>query len=220
MTALNTFQSTVNEATQIAHQVTSLANETQMLANDALNLARLPLSLVSQFQDLVGSYADTLRQAEGIAYDVQQAMTQFDQLYKNGITGFGPGELLAQARRWSSQVQAASRTAVAAQSLLQRLTSQHAQIGSALSASEAAVGELQATQAGNELLGTIASQQASLQQIIAASARVQASLAAESAAADEQARLNAERWLKGMDTVKMKPLGSPGGVTFEDMKLR
>jgi P-type conjugative transfer protein TrbJ len=219
MTALNTLKSTVNEATQIANQVTSLAHEVTMLDNEALNLAKLPLSLVSAFHSLMGDYASTLQQAQGIAYDVQQAMTQFDHLYTNGITGFGPGQLLAQARSWSTQVQAASRTAVAAQSLLKRLASQQSQIGSALSASEGAVGELQATQAGNELLGTIASQQASLQQIIAASARVQASLAAEHAAADAQARLNAARWLTGMSDVKMKPLGSPGGVTFHDMKL-
>jgi P-type conjugative transfer protein TrbJ len=212
-TALRTLQSNINEATQIANQVRQIAHQVQHLANDALNLATLPLSLLQDLQGQFQGYTTLLRQAQGVSFQLSAVAAQFDQLYGTfGHPARTSAGLLQQAGRWTQQLRDASTAAMQVQSVWERLTGQQTQLQNALSASERASGNLQVSQATNQLLGVLAEQQASLQQILAASSRAEAALIAMQAAQDDAARANAAHFMEDFTT--MAPVQGVGIPPF------
>jgi len=202
LTAIRTLQSNLNEATQIANDVRMIANQVQQLANEALNLATLPLSLLQDLQAQLQGYAAVLRQAQGLSFQLSAVAAQYEQLYGTvGQPARSSAALLQQASQWTQQLRQASATAMQVQSVWERLTGQQVQIQLALTASDTAGGNLQVSQATNQLLGVMAEQQGSLQQILAASSRAEASLLAMQAAQDEAARANAAHFMDGFTTM-------------------
>ncbi|MGE3537369.1 MAG: P-type conjugative transfer protein TrbJ [Candidatus Tectimicrobiota bacterium] len=220
LTALRTLKSNLNEATQIAHQVRMVANQVQQLTNqaqqlvhEAQNLATLPLSLWHDLQAELRTYTSLLQQAQGLSFQLSQIPGQVAQLYRTaGRPATSSAALLQQATRWTAQLQQASATALQAQSVWERLTGQQARLQLALTASDTAGGNLQVSQATNQLLGVLAEQQGSLQQILAASSRAEASLLALQAAQDEAARANATHFMDGFTT--MTPVQGVGIPPF------
>ncbi|MGE3537832.1 MAG: P-type conjugative transfer protein TrbJ [Candidatus Tectimicrobiota bacterium] len=209
LTALRTLQSNLNEATQIAHQVRMVANQVQQLTNqvqqlahEAQNLATLPLSLWQDLQAQLQTYTALLHQAQGISFQLNQVPAQIAQLYATaGQPARSSAALLQQASRWTQQLQQASATAMQVQSVWERLTGQQTRLQRALTASDTAGGNLQVSQATNQLLGVLAEQQGSLQQMLAASGRAEASLLALQAAQDEAARAQAAHFMDGFTTM-------------------
>jgi P-type conjugative transfer protein TrbJ len=213
LTAIRTLQSNINEATQIANEVRMIANQVQQLAYEVQNLATLPLSLWHDLQAELRTYTSLLQQAQGLSFQLSQIPGQVAQLYRTaGRPATSSAALLQQATRWTAQLQQASATALQAQSVWERLTGQQTRLQQALSASETAHGNLQVSQATNQLLGVLAEQQGSLQQILAASSRAEASLLALQAAQDEAARANAAHFMDGFTT--MTPVQGVGIPPF------
>jgi P-type conjugative transfer protein TrbJ len=213
LTAIRTLQSNLNEATQIANEVRMLANQVQQLANEALNLVSLPTSLLGDLQGQLRSYTTMLSQAQGLSFQVSSLAPQFARLYGTfGQPARTSAGLLQQASQWTQQLRDASAAAMQVQSVWERLTGQQTQLQTALAASDRASGNLQVTQATNQLLGVLAEQQASLQQILAASSRAEASLIATQAAQDDAARANARHFMEGFTT--MEPVQGIGIPTF------
>ena len=202
LTAIRTLQSNLNEATQIANDIRMIANQVQQLANEALNLATLPLSLLQDLQAQLQGYAALLRQAQGLSFQLGSIAAQYEQLYGTvGQPARSSAALLQQASQWTQQLRQASATAMQVQSVWERLTGQQTRLQLALTASDTAQGNLQVSQATNQLLGVMAEQQASLQQILAASSRAEVSLLAMQAAQDEAARANAAHFMDGFTTM-------------------
>lgn len=213
MTALNTGRALIGQTIQIAHEVEFVKNQLDQLAYDAANLTQTPLSLLSELQQAMGTYHSLLRQAQGLAYQVQNIGSAFDNLYPRiGVNGISAGALVSQAQRYLTQIRSASRTAMEAQSVVDRLTTQHSTVTRALIASEAAPGNLAAIQVGNQLLANLAEQQASLEQLMAASARVQVSVLAAQAAEADAARAVADDYMSGFGA--MQPVQGGGIPTF------
>ncbi|MGE3538673.1 MAG: P-type conjugative transfer protein TrbJ [Candidatus Tectimicrobiota bacterium] len=213
LTAVRTLQSNLNEATQLANDVRMIANQVQQLAHEAQNLATLPLSLWQDLQAELHTYTRLLQQAQGLSFQLSQIPDQMAQLYRTaGRPATSSAALLQQATRWTAQLQQASATALQAQSVWERLSGQQTRLQLALSASERAGGNLQVSQATNQLLGLLAEQQSSLQQILAASGRAEASLLALQAAQEEAARANAAHFMDGFTT--MTPVQGVGIPPF------
>lgn len=80
---------------------------------------------------------------------------------------------------------------------MQNLDSTRSQTGTLVASSQSAVGILQATQAGNQLLGVQTSQLADLTSMLAAQGRANALEKSRQAAAQEQAREQFGRFLAG-----------------------
>src|SRR5262250_1284845 len=72
---------------QINNQVTSLQNQTQMLLNQARNLASLPYSSLRTIEQSITRTQQLLKQAQRLAYDVNQIDQAFQRLYPQGYTG-------------------------------------------------------------------------------------------------------------------------------------
>lgn len=207
-TAIRTLQSNVNEVTQINNQIQSLANE-------ARNLVALPLSTINQIQSSFNNYYSLLQQGRGLAFSIQASAQQFESLFSTGGIS-GPQAALTKLQALLGQVRDAGRIAAQAQAIYDRLCLQQAETTQLLAASQASVGQLQATQASNQLLGVLTDQQASLQQIYAASMRLQLSVYMQDVVKQEMSQQNMQNWLSSWPTATFKGVGEGQGQKFPE----
>ena len=193
---------------QIQNQITSLQNEAQMLINQAKNLTNLPTSLLSDIEQSFSGIQDLLHQADGIAYDVQNIETQFQQNYTGFAANKSDQELVESARgRWQSSVDAFEHALKVGAGAVENIEQTEHQTSSLVDASQSAIGVLQATQAGNQLLAVQAGQMTNLIALLAAQGRADALEQARQAAEHEQAEEQFRRFMEGTpyqpETVRM-----------------
>lgn len=183
---------------QINNQITSLQNEAQMLINQARNLTSLPTSMLSQIEQNFSEMKSVLNQAEQLAYDVQTIDRQFGATYETFAAGKSNGELVTAAReRWQRSVSAFEDSLKTGAVAVSGIAGTKAQTSTLVSASQSAVGALQAAQAGNQLLAVQAKQMSDLTAMLAAQGRAEALEKAREAAAQEQARVQFGRFMNG-----------------------
>ncbi len=196
LTAVNTARSVAQQATALVKQATQIANQIKQLENDATNLVTIPVQMSAELTAVLGQYQALLRQAEGLAYDYSSVRDHYERLFdaaRRGRLTSLPGytaQLMTQLRQASGQ-------AVQSQAILQRLSSHQGTLRRALAASEAAQGNLAVQQAGNQLSGVLATQQADLLHLLSTTGRAQVSLLAAQAALDDAARANAQGAMQG-----------------------
>lgn len=182
---------------QIANQVASLQNEALMLENQARNLARLDTSSVAQFNASVARVTALMSRAEGILYDVAQAQAEYDRLYPAAYSAAGAaGQLVADAeQRWDYSLSGFRHAMQVQAEIVDGLADDQEAAGGLVGQSQNAVGMLQATQAGNQLLALQVEQMGRLQALLAAQGRAQALEQARNVAAQAQAREQFRRFL-------------------------
>lgn len=181
---------------QVTNQITSLQNEAQSLINQARNLTSLPYSSLQQLQQSVARTQQLLREAQGIAYDVQQIDRAFQTSYAPARASSSDQALFASARqRWETSVKALQDAMRVQAGVVGNLDTNRAQMSALVGASQSATGALQAAQAGNQLLALQAQQLADLTAAVAAQGRAQSLEAAQRAAAADQGREQLRRFL-------------------------
>ncbi|MEQ8921562.1 MAG: P-type conjugative transfer protein TrbJ [Roseovarius confluentis] len=181
---------------QINNQINQLQNEAQMLMNQARNLASLPHSSLQALQQNVDRTRQLLSQAQNIAFDVAQIDQVFQQDYANIPMAAPEAQLLADARsRWENTVGGLQDALRVQAGVVGNLDGQRAELSALVGESQSAVGALQATQAGNQLLALQSQQIADLIAVVAANGRANALVEAERSAAAEQGRVQRERFL-------------------------
>ena len=182
---------------QINNQIQSLQNEAQMLINQARNLASLPHSSLQQFQQNVQRTQQLLGQAPNIAFEVAQIDQAFTQQYGAVSLSASEQQLVSDARsRWENTVgdlQDALRVQAGA---VGNIDANRVEMSALVGQSQNAVGALQATQAGNQLLALQSQQLSDLIAVISANGRADALTEAERVTAAEQGRIQRERFLK------------------------
>ncbi|WP_315806795.1 MULTISPECIES: P-type conjugative transfer protein TrbJ [unclassified Bradyrhizobium] len=184
------------ELEQINNQITSLQNEAQMLINQAKNLANLPYSSLQQLQLSIQRTQQLLAQAQRIAYDVQQIDRAFSTSYAPVTSSQSNQLFVANAQsRWQNTY-AATQDALRVQAgIVGNLDTNRVQTSALVSSSQGAIGALQATQAGNQILALNAQQLADLTAVVTAQGRAQSLEAAQRAAAQDQGREQLRRFL-------------------------
>ncbi|GAB1715429.1 MAG: conjugal transfer protein TrbJ [Nitrobacter sp.] len=183
---------------QINNQITSLANQTQMLLNQAKNLVNLPTSALSQIEGNFSKMKSLMGEAQKLAYNVQNIEQQFQSTYQNFASNKTSAQLVEGARqRWQDSLSAYEHALKAGATAVDNIDSTQSQTSSLVSASQSATGALQATQAGNQLLGVQARQLADLTAMLAAQGRADALEKSRKAAAQEQSREQFSRFLAG-----------------------
>lgn len=184
---------------QINNQVTGLQNQTQMLLNQARNLATLPYSSSQTIEQSLARTQQLLHQAQRLSYDVNQIDRTFQRTYPQGYSGATSSQqLIGDARdRWQNSL-AAYQDALRVQAgIVQNLDTTRTETEALVSSSQSAVGALQAMQAGNQLIALQTKQLADLTALIAAQSRAQNLSGARTAANQEQAREQLDRFLSG-----------------------
>lgn len=181
---------------QINNQIRSLQNEAEMLINQARNLASLPYSTLQQLQQSVQRTQDLLGEAQRIAFDVGQIEQAFEAEYGSIDLSATQQELIDEARaRWQNTVGGLEDALKVQAGVVGNIDANRAAMSALVGRSQGAVGALQATQAGNQLLALQAQQLSDLIAVVAANGRSQALAEAEQAAAAEQGREQRRRFL-------------------------
>lgn len=187
----------VRSLQQINNQVQQLANEAQMLVSQARNLESLPTSVAADLQASLHTIDRLILDAQGIAYQVSEIDSTYSRLFPEEYAeAVSTSQIMQDAQeawrlarhgyRHSLEVQAEVVGQVRADTgTLDRLVAE----------SQGAAGNLQATQAGNQLTALTAKQSMQLQTLFAASARADAIEQARHVAAHEQARARFERFM-------------------------
>ena len=183
---------------QIQNQITSLQNEAQMLINQAKNLTSLPTSLLGQIEGSFSQMKTLLGEAEKLAYSVQDIESQFTSTYEKFGSDLSSQQLVNGAReRWQTSVSAFEHSLKAGAVAVDNISGTQEQTSALVGASQSAVGVLQATQAGNQLLAVQARQVSDLTAMMAAQGRANALEQARRTAAQEQAREQFRRFMTG-----------------------
>lgn len=182
---------------QINNQIASLQNQTQMLINQARNLASLPYSSLQAIQQSIARTQQLLNQAQHLAYDINQIDQVFQRTYPQSYAGSTSSQqLLSDAQtRWRNAL-AGHHDAMRVQAgVVQALDTTRSETDALVSSSQSAVGILQATQAGNQLIALQTRQLLDLTALIAAQSRAQSLDGARRTANQEQARAQLNQFL-------------------------
>jgi P-type conjugative transfer protein TrbJ len=182
---------------QINNQITSLQNQAQMLLNQSKNLASLPYSSVQAIEQSFARTKQLLSQAQRIAYDLNQIDREFQRLYPQSYSGATSSQQLVSdaQERWRNSLAAYQDALKVQAGVVQNLDATRSEVNALASSSQSAIGALQATQAGNQLIALQTRQLADLTAVIAAQSRVQSLAGARTDANQEQAREQLNRFL-------------------------
>jgi P-type conjugative transfer protein TrbJ len=184
------------ELQQVNNQIVSLQNQAQMLINQAKNLASLPYSTLAQLQQSIQRTQDLLKQAQRLAYDVQQIDRAFATTYAPASSSLTGEAMISNAQvRWQTSVAALQDALRVQAGVVGNLDAVKTQSSSLVSASQGASGALQATQAGNQILALQSQQLSDLLATVAAQGRAQSLEAAQRTASQDQGREQLKRFL-------------------------
>jgi P-type conjugative transfer protein TrbJ len=207
LTAARTLESNTNEAIQIRNQLDSYLQQ-------AKHLVALPMSAIDQVSSLYAQYTDVLNQGRGISYMLSSSLHQFESAYGNAMNGNVP--IMQRAQQVMGQIRDAGRIVTQVSAIYERLCQQQGQVQRLLAASQAAPGTLAALQAQNQLMAVLTDQQASLQTMQAAAARVQTGFIMREITAEERAQWQSQQWLATYPTTGFRGPGQGQGPKLPD----
>jgi len=182
---------------QINNQIQSLQNEATMLQDMAKHLQRLDYSSLGQITGALQRIDGLMNQADGIAFEVDATdaafRQQFPEQYDAAVT---TDRFVADARtRWRDSMSAYHETMRIQAQVVENVQDDGATLSELMTASQGAVGSLQAQQATNQLLALSTKQQLQIQNLMAAQYRSEALDEARKAQAEEAARAATARFL-------------------------
>ncbi|SMF61203.1 P-type conjugative transfer protein TrbJ [Allosphingosinicella indica] len=182
---------------QINNQVRSLQNESTGLLNQARNLSRIDFPELAKLRANIAETGALLREARGLGFDPATLEREMTTLVPD--IGAVAGTSGAAARGGAARLEAAIAAHRQALRLQARIAKEVARDADALGAivgrSQGAEGQLQASQATNQLLALAAKQQLQVQTLLAAQDRARSLDAARQAQGEAEARAATRRFL-------------------------
>ncbi|NGY05908.1 P-type conjugative transfer protein TrbJ [Solimonas terrae] len=174
---------------QINNQVLQLQNEAQMLVNDGRQLTSLDFNALSQLRATLATTDRLLAEAQGLAFNVSQLDTDYARLYPDAYgAGTSTRQMADDAHaRWQNALDALHTSMRLQAQVVQNLPADEATLADLVNRSQSAVGQLQATQATNQLLALQAKQTIDAQQLRITQDRAAAAELARQAAAQARA---------------------------------
>ena len=183
---------------QINNQITNLQNQTQMLLNQARNLTSLPYSALQAIEQKIVRTQQLLNQAQRIAYDIGEIDRAFQHSYPQSYpSSTSSQQLVGDAQtRWQNSL-AGYQDALRVQAgVVQALDTSRTETNGLVASSQSAVGILQASQAGNQLIAQQTRQLVDLTALIAAQSRAQSLEGARLTANQEQGRVQLNQFYR------------------------
>jgi type IV secretion system protein TrbJ len=183
--------------TQINNQIRSLENQARLLINSTRNVTNLPTSVAAQLKAHIDEINRLMAQAGGIAFEVERTTRQFATLYPRQYSAAVSSDRMVQdARaRWTNTHEALKQTLLTQSKIVEAIERDGSTLQTLMTTSFAAVGALQAQQAGNELAGLGIKQSLQLQTLMAAQTRADALRHAEQQASAEVGRERFTRFI-------------------------
>ncbi|WNL48567.1 P-type conjugative transfer protein TrbJ (plasmid) [Dyella sp. BiH032] len=197
ISALQNMQQSINQATQISNEVSQINNQITQINQGVRNLQSIPTNLTQSYIMSFGRLMQTLQNVQGLAGQVDNLQSRFQTAYPD-FAANNPS--FQQARTYSDQWGAQNRQNVqdaltSGAQVLANLKDSQADLMSAQNSSQAAQGQLDAVQAGNQINAVVASQ---LQQMQAQNAVFQQAVLQKQAADAAQEQLSTEQKRKAL----------------------
>lgn len=182
--------------TMINNQVKQLTNEAQMLVNEAKELASLPYSARVQLNQRLTEIETLIRTAKGLAYDVASIDAAFRALFPEDYSSVSNAAMASDARRhWEEASRAFHDSMIMQAKIAETISADMTDLDAIVSKSETAVGNLQAAQAGNQLLALQVKQSMQAAELFAVAARADALDRARQLQTEERARIANARFI-------------------------
>jgi len=178
------------ELQQINNQIQSLQNEAMMLQNEGKNLTSLNTSQLGTMVTALTQITNLMNQGQGIAFNVDATTTAFTQTYPSSYPAGTPQSTLAAdaLKRWQDSMAAFQQTLQVQAGVAQNVQADTATLTALTNSSQGAVGNLQVSQATNQLLALSVKQQLQIQNLMAAQYRASSLDQARNAEAEAQAQ--------------------------------
>ncbi|WP_300381207.1 P-type conjugative transfer protein TrbJ [Henriciella sp.] len=183
---------------EIENQVRQLANEIAMLENMARDLERLPGSIGGDILARLRRLDDLMRAAEGIGYRVETIERDYDEAYPEDYGAAPPSRtvLVEQARARWQQSRAAYRDSLAVTAeVVSSARADSDSLDRLIGESQSAAGNLQVTQAGNQIAALQTQQLMQMETMMAAHYRAEALERARHLAEAERGRARTRAFL-------------------------
>lgn len=173
----------------ISNQVRQLQNQARMLANDAKHLVKLGHDPSAALNRVLNDMNGLMARAKAISYQVSETDRIFRALYPEDYAAWSRGQMAVAAEAQWSQARAAHHDALLVQSqVVESVRADTTTLDIILSESQGAVGNLAATQAGNQLAALNAKQAMQMQQMMAAQYRAEALTRARALQTEREAK--------------------------------
>jgi P-type conjugative transfer protein TrbJ len=163
------------ELQQIENQIQSLQNEAMMLSNMGKNLQALGLNELGPILSDLNQVQSIVNQPFGIGFDLGTTQTAFGQYWPATYAPATPNIALQSdgLTRWTDAMQSFLQTLSVGAQVIRNVENDGASLSALVSASQGASGNLEATQATNQLLALSTKQQLQTQSLLAAQYRAQ-----------------------------------------------
>ena len=184
---------------EVTNQIEQLAHEIEMLENMARDLETLPVNVAEAIiLDRIKRIEELMREAEGIGYGVDEVEREYEEAYPETYGEDPPRQavLVEDARqRWRQSRSGYRDTLVTVSAALEDNETDAEAIAGLIETSQAAVGNLQAVQAGNQLEAMQTQQLIQMETMMAAYYRAEALERARELAEAERGRARTRSFL-------------------------
>lgn len=195
------FYTAVRSYTQIIRQAQQLRNEATMIINQGKHLAKLDLNSVADLNRILGEIAYLNTQAENVAYDVNRTRQLVREHFPENYSGMTDDEVFEQAEaQWQMSRRAYNDSMVMQSKMVQSLETDRAMLSQLMNSSHGAVGELQATQSTNQLMGLLVKQSMQAQQMQITQSRADSIEAARRLAIEKESRIRMDSFMGDVST--------------------
>lgn len=180
----------------IDNQIKQLTNEAQMIANQAKNLANLPYSAKAAIASRLSEIDNLIKTANGIAYDVATVDAAFKAYFPEDYASFSNAAMGAAARQhWKESSRAFHDAMLMQAEIAETVAADAGTLDELVAESQSAIGDLQAEQAGNQLVALQTKQSMQTAQLLAVQYRAEALERARQLQSEERARVHRQRFL-------------------------
>jgi type IV secretion system protein TrbJ len=157
---------------QVARAIEQINNQIRQIEQQTLMLARSPLQLAPELTQSIDEARALFDAARGLSFEAGRIGEELRELYPETFAAFDLGEVLSRSDRWLEESRASLEVAMRAEASASGAADRsRSAVERALNASADAQGQTSAAQAGNQLLGVVATQLGELQLLIAAQGR-------------------------------------------------
>jgi len=196
----------VRSLSEVNQQIEQLRNEAQMIVKMDLDLTKLGSTISPDLARTLGELKILMDQGKAIRMQVEETNSEMQRLFPDEFSETLDGDdIVRDAKaRWDQTLSAYKRSANLQAKVSENVEQDSNLLETLLGRSRSAVGNLQASQTGNELAGLSVKQSLQLQQLMAAQYRADTLERSRRLAAEEEARVRLKTFL-GSDTGAYSP---------------
>jgi P-type conjugative transfer protein TrbJ len=186
----------VRTLTLINNQVKQLTNEAQMIVNQVKDLTSLPYTARAALNSRLAEIDALIKSAKSLAYDVAAIDAAFKSLYPEDYAAFSNAAMATDARKhWQEASRALHDSVLMQAKITETIAADLGTLDEIVTQSENAIGDLQVSQAANQLLALQAKQSMQTAELLAVNARAHALDRARQLQMEERARVLRTRFL-------------------------